>query len=379
MKLLSIIIPTKNRQKYCLSAVHQILSLNYNDIEIVIRDNSDEDTLYAQLLPSIEQGKIIYEHFDGTVSFVDNFSKSIELCSGKYVCMIGDDDGILPNILDVVSLAEKEGYDAIIPGYNSVFIWPSPTPIVKGAENGYLCLSYLKNRSSIANPTTALRKLLNNGGQNYMNYDLPRLYHGLVKRDVLDKIKKNTGNYFGGLTPDIYMSVALALTCNKVLRLYYPITISGICPQSGASNSATGKHTGNLEDAPHFKGHNNYVWDSKIAPFYSVETIWAETTLHALNDFKRTDLYNSFNHEAVNGMCYLKYPQYRSLIIDCIKRNNSFVAKVVFYSYVKHAMTFFKKVLKRVCRSREDVCKYYDVNDIQNAVFITKDFLQHLR
>lgn len=375
MKLLSIIIPTKNRQEYCIKVIKQILELKNEWIEIVVRDNSDEDSLREQIKDDIGNGKIIYEHFDGVVSFVDNFSLSVELCSGQYVCMIGDDDGVLPNIIDAVKIAVENDYDAIIPGLNSVYIWPSSSPFIKGAEKGYLCISYLKKESRDADPTRALKYLLQNGGQNYMNYDLPRLYHGIVKRDVIDRVKKETGHYFGGLTPDIYMSVALALTCKKVRRLFYPLTISGICPQSGASNSATGKHTGRLENAPHFRGHDNYIWDKKIAPIYSVETIWAETVLHALLDFQRRDLYNSFNIEAVNGLCYINYPQFRSIIVENLKYNKCAIPRTILISYTRLLSKVINKILRRVFRSSTDVRKYYNVEDIQQAVSISKDFI----
>ena len=39
-RLLSIVIPTRNRQEYCVAAVEQILTLNLNDVEVVIQDNS---------------------------------------------------------------------------------------------------------------------------------------------------------------------------------------------------------------------------------------------------------------------------------------------------------------------------------------------------
>ena len=65
----------------------------------------------------------------------------------------------------------------------------------------------------------------------------------------------------------------------------YPITVSGICPTSGSADSATGRHTGKLEDAPHFRGHASYEWDNKAPAIYSVESIWGETVLKALKDF----------------------------------------------------------------------------------------------
>lgn len=368
---LSIVIPTKNRQKYCIAAIRQILSMNLNDIEIIVQDNSDNNTLRNTFVAEINSGIVKYNYVSGIISFVDNFSAPIPLCTGEYVCMIGDDDGILPNIIDVVNLAIKNGYDAVIPGLNAVYIWPSDKPIVKGAENGYLCLSYIKNRSREVDLNKSVMRLLRNGGQEYQSCDLPRLYHGIVKREILDSVKSKTGAYFKGLTPDIYMAVALALTCKKVLAIDYPITISGICPKSGSSDSATGRHTGNLKDAPHFRGHDNYQWDFKAPAIYSVESIWGETALRALKEFNRQDLYKEFNIAALDGICLVKYPQFKDIICQHIRENglNAFLIEIK--SRSKQFSRLLRKVYKRILRKKNDVLKFYGVDCINKAVSIT--------
>ena len=48
MYLLSIVVPTRNRQKFCLEAVKQILSVTDERVQIVVTDNSDENTLERQ-------------------------------------------------------------------------------------------------------------------------------------------------------------------------------------------------------------------------------------------------------------------------------------------------------------------------------------------
>ena len=61
--LLSIIIPTRNRNYYCLEAVKEIIEvcniLKTNQIEIVIQDNSDRDSL-RESLTSLNANNIKY-------------------------------------------------------------------------------------------------------------------------------------------------------------------------------------------------------------------------------------------------------------------------------------------------------------------------------
>lgn len=375
-KLISILIPTRNRQKYCVQAVRQIANLNISELEIVVQDNSDDTSLEKEL-HSI-QADIHYHHHPGELSFVDNFNEAILQANGKYLCMIGDDDGILPNIIKVTEMADKEGYDAVIPGLNSVYCWPSEKPFIKNAEDGYLCLSYIRNQKTDIDCKTELSKLMEQAGQNYQSLNLPRLYHGIVKAETVYKIKEKNGSFFGGLTPDIYMAVALCFVCTKTVKIDYPVTISGICPRSGSSDSATGKHTGRLEDAPHFRGHKAYNWDPKAPRIYSVESIWAETAMHALHDFCADDLYFNFRIDILDGICLKKYPQFSTEIKEHAEKNGISVWKMRREALWINCRTLVKRVIRRFLRRKNDVKKFYDVKDIEDACLITANTIRDM-
>jgi len=100
--LLSIIIPTRNRQKYCKAAVSQILDHHWDNVEVCVQDNSEDDSL-REWVNSLHTDKVVYNYHPGTLSFVDNFSEAVSLAHGDYLCMIGDDDGVLPSILNLTA------------------------------------------------------------------------------------------------------------------------------------------------------------------------------------------------------------------------------------------------------------------------------------
>ena len=334
--ILSIVIPTKNRQKYCLATIEQILKLQLEKVEIVVQDNSDENLLQKQV-EEYHASNILYNYTPETLSFVDNFTKALLMANGEYICMIGDDDGILPNIIEVVEKAKERQYDAIIPGLNAVYVWPSANPIVKNGENGYLVVSYLNSNER--------------------------------------KVKSITGKYFDGLTPDIYMATALCFTCQKVCGLGYPVTISGICPKSGSADSATGRHTGKLEDAPHFKGHDKYEWDDRVPSIYSVESIWAETVLHALSNFKKDFLSEYFAIEVLDGICLNRYPQYKTAIKEHATKYGIPLWRLYYLFYLHQSLLFVKKVVKRIFRKHGAVEKFTHVLNIEEAVDLVMEKL----
>lgn len=362
--ILSIVIPTKNRQKYCLAAINQIISLNIKNVEICIQDNSDTDLLRNDI-STLACDDIVYNYHHGILSFVDNFSEAVSLAHGEYMCMIGDDDGILPSIIEVVEHMKKNEIDSVIPSLGAVYFWPSENPIVKNGEKGVLTLSLNKAESRYTDSKRALISLLKGAVQNYTSLDIPRLYHGIVKRSCLENIKKQCGTYFDGLTPDMYMAVALCFVCKRSLRISYPVTISGICPTSGSSDSASGRHTGELKEAPHFRGHLCYHWEDIIPAFYSVDTIWAETLMKSLKKFGKEDMKYRFNLPLFEVLCLKKYPQFKKLILEHAK-NNNITAFAMSVQTAKYNIRRFVIKCKTIFHPKHKQV-FVGINDIEDA------------
>jgi glycosyltransferase involved in cell wall biosynthesis len=374
--LLSVVIPTKNREKYASATVEQILNINDDRIQVVIQDNSDTRKLSDLLIKHDNNRRLKYNYTEGTVSFVDNFNLAVSQADGEYVCIIGDDDGILPQIIDVVLWAKKNNVDAIKPGLNAVYFWPNSEALRGKKDDGYLSINQITTKAKICDPYYEVVKLLNQGGQDYLSLDMVKLYHGIVRRECLQQIRETTGKYFGGLSPDIYISVALSLTVNKLVEIDFPLTISGICNKSGSSDSATGRHTGKLEDAPHFRGHKEYNWSELVPKFYSVDTIWVDSALAAIKDLNKLDLMKSFNFEFLTINCLLKYPQFKDTIFLCYKSysDKNYVAKVV--NSAKYTTfkinSIFKKISRKIIRNQSD---YYHINGIVNII-VANEMLQ---
>lgn len=379
--ILSIVIPTRNRQPYAMACVEQILKSTPSDVEVVIQDNSDDSTLLEMLQRSAYFERIKYNYTPGVVSFVDNFSLGVEQASGKYICMIGDDDGINPEIVEAVRWANKKNLEAIVPSIRLNYIWPESGITHYGPDTGNLMIIDFDAKSNIYDPKLEVKKLLASGGQNYLNYNMVKVYHGIVTKAALDRVKAITGRYFGGVSPDIYSSVALSLVIDKLVKIDYPLTIPGVCKTSGAGSAATGSHVGKLEDAPQLKGHLNYQWSEFVPRFYSVETVWAESVMACLKQMKRPDLIKEFSVCALAAYCN-KYKDYQSINEENLRAyfaaNQISGFKQVFYKW-RATMNgpfadFTKKVANRLKRGRNSVKTYNNVFNIEEA---EKIFKQH--
>ena len=103
--ILSVIVPTKNRAKYANKTVRQILQVCGKDVEIVVQDNSTDDILEKMLADIKRLENLKYNHIYELLSFVDNFDQALQLATGEYVIMVGDDDGVTTGLLKTVILA----------------------------------------------------------------------------------------------------------------------------------------------------------------------------------------------------------------------------------------------------------------------------------
>lgn len=380
--LLSIIVPTRNREEFAYLSAIQILESTSNNVQLVIQDNSDTDSLKERLFDTSYSHRIKYNYSPKILSFVDNFSKGVEIADGEYLCIIGDDDGINPEIEVLVRYAKYANIKAVSPDIRLNYIWPNTGIDYYSEDSGNFMIVDFSLKSRFYSTNNEIEKLLDTGGQNYLRYNLAKIYHGIVTKELMEKVKSTTGKYFGGLSPDIYSAITLSLVVDKVLRVDYPLTIPGVCRKSGSGQASTGRHLGKLEDAPQLVGHTNYQWSSLVPSFYSVETLWADTALSAFNDMQRGDLIRKFNVPVLSAYC-AKYKEFRQFT----KINSSTYFKEKKVNWITQqiilSIGFIKgpfndllyRILARVKRRRNSVKIFNNVSNIIEANNLLKKYL----
>src|SRR3954463_5705563 len=93
---LSICIPQYNRIDYLLQSLKTIEEQTYDQIEVVISDDCSTDETkekIAALVP-IYRFPIVYNRNKKNLGYDANYRKCIELATGDYCLLIGNDDGI---------------------------------------------------------------------------------------------------------------------------------------------------------------------------------------------------------------------------------------------------------------------------------------------
>lgn len=384
--LLSIVIPTRNRQEYAISAITSILSISAPDLELVVQDNSDLRDLEERIRNRVNDSRLRYNYTPTPLSFVDNFDAAVRLASGKYLCIIGDDDGINSEIIEATRWMNSNDIDALKPIVSVGYLWPETevpsTLFTKASSNGVFTIKPFSGKVIRPNPELEMKKVVRSGGCRYLETDIPRLYHGIVKRECLNKVREQTGAFFGGLSPDIFAALAIANFAENVISIDYPLTIAGV---SKSAQSARGEGV-DLEDAPHFRYRGTYKWAEIIPRFCSTPTIWADSTVAALKALGRDDILRDFNLPLLAAYCIAYHPKYRHIILrDMYKslqimNKNQLVGTFQFcYSLlIGPGWVLFKRVANR-CKIMLLGNPVHRIDNVKNMVEATNTLKSYLR
>lgn len=381
--LISILIATKNRQKYAESAVQSILSIDDDRLELVIQDNSDTNELETRIERFKGDKRLIYRHTPTPLSFVGNFNATIEISNGEYVCLIGDDDGINPVLIEATAWAKSRGVDALVGSLSANYRWAgtgvSDTLFTK-MTGGTLVISHITTRFKDIDLQASLQRLAGNGCTYYADFYFPKLYHGVVRRDYLEQIREKTGHYLGGLSPDIYASVAFACLIKRAVYVDYPLTIPGVCAESASvTEGALKKHSKILEQAPHLRYRGEYAWSKEIPRIYCVETIWADSAVAALRDMGRMDVMKKYNRYRLYAYILNANTDVGAMVRDHAKSMGMGFINTVLVTPVRVALAFVTGPFRRfwvnrlwnrlliTCRLR-DLTTIRDLDDIHAAM-----------
>lgn len=282
--LLSIVIPTRNRFD-CASACIAAARIAAPNAQIVIADSSDGSEL-ADHVAGLQQasGRIDYRRSPQDANVVENFEFALTHCEGEYVIFIGDDDLVGPQIEDVAAWAQREGIDAVVPYGNRfgvAYYWPGVDSKYFGAAySGKVFVWSATGRCTAVDPLVELRHAEQHVGRGLAL--LPRIYHGLVRRATLLEAKARFGALFGGVSPDIYSAILIAMVARRVVHLDFPFFIPGASPRSEAGSGAARTDRVSFDDSPYLRRFKGLRWNPLVPRFFSPYTVWGYSMVEGM-------------------------------------------------------------------------------------------------
>lgn len=311
--ILSIVIPTRNRAEYAVHAAATGLSLPGRDIEVLLHDNGEDDAL-ERWASGCPDPRLRHVRNRARLSMRGNYEAAIAASRGEYVSVIGDDDGVLPQLEEAARWAKARAIDILLPSDPCHYVWPDLRMRRRGGmEAGQLKVGAYSGEYRVESPQEQLSRALESGFQKF--HRLPRLYYGLASRSALDRVRGRTGFYVPSLSPDMACAVALALLGEPIHYLDFPLFLPGSSGRSNAGLSGLGRHIGFLENQKHLSSDELAGWCVQVPRFYSVQTIWAQAGLETLAACGRSDLGALFNVPDFFAECLFVHWRYSDRIL----------------------------------------------------------------
>ncbi len=226
MPLFSIVIPTKNRPELITQTVLQILGLKFQDMEVVVIDNSDAETT-SQALAQIEDERLRVVR-TGKLSMPDNWEAGYCAANGEYIFLIGDKVIINPFVLPRLR-RRVEQYSPEVLAVN----W-YPCAKVKGVK-------YSRDGWATVPSEVIIEKIRNLDFIGFCSL-APIGYKTILSRDFVRRIQARFGRMTFPLSPD-YTACYMTLFNSREVHYYTGLTnrLHPGAPSNGLSSEFQGE------------------------------------------------------------------------------------------------------------------------------------------
>ncbi len=313
--LLSIVIPTKDRYYSLCKTVYALSTLELPETEIIVQDNTEDNREVVGKFDCYKQVK--YFHDSSAMSVSENSDIAIKHSCGKYVIFLGDDDAITPEIIKVVEFMNKHRIDACCVPY-AKYNWPEL--MEEASLNNSVEL--LDKRDGKIEIVDCQKELISMMRETTFSLRIPKVYQGIVSREILELIWSKTGTYFPGPSPDMANGVAVSLLSNKVIQINSPIIIAGFSKKSAAGLGTMKKHVATIENVPWLKKSVLENWDARIPRIWTGQTIWAESLIKALESMGNSGLIRCYNFKRLYSSFLVSHPDLIKYVLEvkCISK-----------------------------------------------------------
>ena len=226
---ISVCIPHYNRIDYLLQVLESIESQTYGNLEVIVSDDCSTDNSERVLMELTATHKLdlIYERQTQNIGYDANLRRSLELASGDFLFVLGNDDALASNtsIQELADLLAQHDCPGVVTTNYHEFGDPE---IIHRRVSQTECI-----------PGTMESALA--------NYSCFSFVAGIgFRKDVFDDV--NTNAHDGSIYAQIFLAVAAMMRGHNLLKIEIPLVAKDILTDGEKSNSYRDKIAKNWSD-----------------------------------------------------------------------------------------------------------------------------------
>jgi glycosyltransferase involved in cell wall biosynthesis len=279
----SVLVPTRDRPATLAHTLRTCLEQDFDSYEVIVSDDGTNPAT-ATTVESLAGPRLRYHCAGRSLTMAENWEHALSFARGEYILVVGDDDGLMPGgLADLDRLLDAYQCPAL--SFERVnYHWPN-TPLFEG-ENviSFPLVREVEWRESV--------DIIEGVANSKLAFTLlPSPYTGVVRRDLLERMRERAGSVFRGSSPDVYSGYAIA---HYVKR--YPVTtcVVSVAGTAAGSNGAEALLLGgNNPGSRSFRSRNQEVdylrCHPKAPDVFSLAAVLADMFYRARDDHFPSD------------------------------------------------------------------------------------------
>jgi len=215
----SVIIPTRDRPDTLRWSIQTALAMQ-GDFEVVVQDNAGGADTRA-VIHAFDDPRLVWSRTDVPLPMSENWEQALDRCSGEWIHVIGDDDGMMPGACTFMDMLLTQVPEAEVVSWTPhTYWWPD------------CVVGYNRNRLYVRLPGVTGWQSARSIEQAYfgqrVGWDaLPMIYNAFVRRSVIERVRKKAGAYFPTMAPDIFSGMANLWAVERFVRAGAALSVRG--------------------------------------------------------------------------------------------------------------------------------------------------------
>jgi glycosyltransferase involved in cell wall biosynthesis len=307
MAFLSILLPTKNRSHLVSFAIRSVLQQGFDDFEIVVCDNDDDEFATKSVVQRFDDDRIKYIRTGG-LDMISNWNAALNASTGDNITVLEDKMIFYPGALLEIKKKIDESPEGVVVWNSDIFDDNHiPNRLVQFVPAG---------QSNIT--SSQVLELITKDVLKYWGW-LPRgLSCSVPKRVVKNITDKYGSSYFEFASPDFVSAIKILSDVEQILFVFKAYTLVGSASMSTGNNALSGKDSA----LKYYSGRKTVQLTNDLVPVKSTSIV----VTGIVNDFRRIANENggSIRGYTIDNKNYVKMMT-RELLVS------TFVAKKVLW------------------------------------------------
>lgn len=312
--LITIAVPTiSGRHKYLDACLRTCTAQDFDNIEIIVSDNSSGDA--EDYVRSLKDSRIRYIRPKSYLPMSAHWDFVLGHVSGDMMTFIGDDDGLMPgcinSLLDLLTEFKNTPIHHSLPNYYwGDFPQTKKQKTISCYHDAAPTIQYIESTNFLDSICAAKCRYV----------DGPMIYHNFIPVELVRNLTIS-GRFFRRASPDVYSSVAIAAHIDGYITTGEFLTISG---QGARANGASVKLGGS--DGQKFLQemvNNDFIprYQSRTIQLHLLDSLLEVADTYARNDIlKQIDFSQYFATAIVEGMKLHSFATARDEIMSILNQ-----------------------------------------------------------